>query len=71
MRSITVKRLLAALPALVLAAGAVVMAASAVASNPAELPAPAHASAPEGLSPATTTHDWQEVEGTGTRRRFR
>jgi hypothetical protein len=71
MRSITVTRLLAALPALALAVGALVMAASAVASNTAELPAPPHASVPEGLSPATTTHDWQEVEGTGTRLRFR
>ena len=68
MRSHT-KRLLAAAPALVLAAGAVVLATSAFASTGAptvRLPdrAEAAAPAPDGLSPVATTRDWQEtVEG--------
>ncbi len=63
----TCKRLLAAVPALALAAGAVVLAAGAVAST-ADVPArplpdraEAAAPAPDGLSPVATTRDWQET----------
>ena len=65
MRSNT-KRLLTAVPALALAAGAVVLATGAFASTNAStvrLPdrAEAAAPAPDGLSPVATTRDWQET----------
>lgn len=69
----TISSKLAAAPALGLAAMALVLGVSAVASgsivNPlAEVPRAADASlvASEGLSPVTTARDWTEVAGTKT-----
>jgi hypothetical protein len=66
MPSSLTRRFLTAAPALALAAGAVVLAASAFAgpeAAPTPLPdnATAAAPAPEGLSPVATTSDWQET----------
>lgn len=77
MRSTMTRRLLTAAPALTLAAGAVVLAATAFAgpeAAPTPLPenATAAAPAPAGLSPVASTGDWQEtVDGSVIIRRPR
>jgi hypothetical protein len=65
MRSNLTHRLLTAIPAVALAVGAVVVAASAFAGpEAAPTPLPDHAAvaapAPEGLTPVASTDDWQE-----------
>ena len=73
----TNKRLLSALPALLLVAVATVLTISSLSgtslASVKELPrrADVQSVTPDGLSPATTTRDWVEVDGTRTRGGFR
>jgi hypothetical protein len=73
----TTIRLLTAIPAFGLAAVAVAFVGGAFGPDPSPafgaLPpkADAVASAPEGLSPATTARDWQEVKGSRNKKKWR
>ena len=73
----TNKRILSALPALFLVAVAAVLTISSLSgtslASVKELPrrADVQSVTPDGLSPATTTRDWVEVDGTRTRGGFR
>ena len=73
----TNKRLLAAFPALLLVAVAAVLTISSLSgtslASVQELPrrADVQSVTPDSLSPATTSRDWVEVDGTRTRGGFR